>query len=93
MISYDGFFEWNVTHVKRERPHPRNTLSGRSVPQSLKMKIEEQHSQSLPSALGMGRSSSAWRMADDSEGKAIGSDDCYLMPVREGSVSGPIHRL
>jgi hypothetical protein len=36
--------------------------------------------------------SSAWRMVDDSEGKAIGSGDCHMTPVRESTVSGPIHR-
>ena len=37
--------------------------------------------------------SSARRMVDDSEGKAIGSGDCHMTPVRESPVSGPIHRL
>src|ERR1700735_3859548 len=41
----------------------------------------------------VGWCSSALRMVDDSEGKAIGSDDCYLMPVQESPVSRPIHRL
>ena len=36
--------------------------------------------------------SSARRMVDDSEGKAIGSGDCHMTPVRESPVSGPIHR-
>jgi hypothetical protein len=37
--------------------------------------------------------SSARRTVDDSKGKAIGSDDCHMTPVREGPVRGPIHRL
>jgi hypothetical protein len=37
--------------------------------------------------------SSARRMVDDSEGKAIGSGDYHMTPVREGPVSVPIHRL
>jgi hypothetical protein len=44
---------------------------------------------------GMGGQSpsSAGGMIDDSEGKAIGSGDCHMTPIREGPVSGPIRRL
>jgi hypothetical protein len=46
-----------------------------------------------PVRMGGRLPSSARRMVDDSEGKAIGGGDCHMLPAWEGPVSGPIHRL
>src|SRR6202035_1308134 len=79
-----------VVYVRVDLPNMMSIAVDLSHGDITSMLFEFSHITS--SRTGVRLPSSARRMVDDSEGKAIGSGDCHMTPVRKGPVSGPIHR-